>query len=176
MAGAGSSEPGDNRDGTRGGFVDPNLIRTRQELAAALDELRGDLSYSDLTRSARPVGKLSSSTLNDILRSAKITKPKLSLFLIACGVQQDERPAWLDAWERTERGGARPSKAGLFSIIYSTRIQRYSPDGNTRSARSRTSSGRVLEATSSSRRYPATGRPRCLPDWSPRTHNSTFTS
>ena len=114
MAGAGSSEPADNGDGTRGGFVDPSLIRTRRELAAALDELRGDLSYSDLTRSARAAGKLSSSTLNDILRSAKITQPKLSLFLIACRVPQDEHPAWLDAWERTEADGARPTKAALF--------------------------------------------------------------
>ena len=79
--------------------MDPAAIRTRRELAGALDELRGSRSYGDLIRAARPA-KLSEGTLFDMLRKAAISKPKLVVFLKACGLAPSEHEAWISAWER----------------------------------------------------------------------------
>jgi hypothetical protein len=78
------------------------------ELAAALNDLRGALSYSDLDRAAgghgqkRAAGsRLKSSTLSDLLNGQSVPSiATLTLFLSACGLPEPEHRPWLAALER----------------------------------------------------------------------------
>ncbi|GAA2326585.1 hypothetical protein [Dactylosporangium salmoneum] len=85
---------------------DPSTVRTREELADALNALRNGRghSYEAMVRASRAVGakaQLARSTVGDIL-SAK-TMPRretLLAFLRVCEVPPSQIGAWLGAWER----------------------------------------------------------------------------
>lgn len=86
--------------------LDPSTVRTRKELADALNALRQGRghSYEAMVRASRAAGakaQLARSTVGDIL-SAK-TMPRretLLAFLRVCEVPPSQIGAWLDAWER----------------------------------------------------------------------------
>lgn len=88
--------------------TDPLGVHILSELAAALNDLRGALSYSDLDRAAgghgqkRAAGsRLKSSTLSDLLNGQSVPSiATLTLFLSACGLPEPEHRPWLAALER----------------------------------------------------------------------------
>jgi hypothetical protein len=77
---------------------DPDQVHTPGQFAAALNALRGELSYKALTR-AHP--GLRRSTLSDLLtgRSAP-TAETLRAYLAACGLDPEAQRAWLSARRR----------------------------------------------------------------------------
>ncbi|MFD8529122.1 hypothetical protein ACFV0L_17065, partial [Streptosporangium canum] len=79
--------------------VDPRQVHTPAELAAALNALRGDRSYANLSKAVRP-GRLASSTISDLLREGRPSVETLELFLKACGLPEEHKELWRTARER----------------------------------------------------------------------------
>jgi DNA-binding NarL/FixJ family response regulator/transcriptional regulator with XRE-family HTH domain len=103
-----ATAPGDRRS------VDPEQIRTPEELAVALNTLRGDLSYQQLAAAARGLPQagprrrgLPVSTISDLLNSGRTSPGTLTTYLAACRVPEGAWDPWLSAWART-----RPSRPG----------------------------------------------------------------
>jgi hypothetical protein len=98
---------GDPVAGTSGGVGNPDTVQTLSELAAAFNQLRGDRSYADIDRAARPQ-RLPASTLSNLLRGTSVpTRDTIVTFLTACGLDREEQGSWLAAWERVSRAHLR---------------------------------------------------------------------
>ncbi|MFI7602001.1 tetratricopeptide repeat protein [Actinoplanes sp. NPDC049681] len=99
-----SGETAPNSGRSAGPTREPDGIHTVQELAVALDALRGTRSYSELDRAAggrttRHV--LPPSTLSDMLKGKTTPgRDTVVTFLAACEVDEGAREPWLRAWER----------------------------------------------------------------------------
>ncbi|MFI1992927.1 hypothetical protein [Actinoplanes sp. NPDC020271] len=89
---------------------DPDQVRSPEQLAAALNALRGDRSYKTLVR-ACPA--LRQSTVGDLLTGRSTpTAETVAAFLSACGLEQEAQRPWLAARERAaSAGGSRPAGA-----------------------------------------------------------------
>ncbi|GAA1881999.1 tetratricopeptide repeat protein [Actinomadura bangladeshensis] len=94
--------------------VEPDAVNTAKEFAAALDQLRGGLSYGELDRKARnlrPINgrarRLPKSTLGDLLNEGRTSEETLRTYLAACEVQDEVLPSWIAAWMHTKNAGSK---------------------------------------------------------------------
>lgn len=100
---------------------EPAGITSFDELATGLRALlrRSGLSYTQLGRAVAQLPRRSSraaslpkSTVSDVLRTGRVSKPVLLAFLAACGVSDADTTHWLAAWERARTADlSRPAGA-----------------------------------------------------------------
>ncbi len=97
---------------------DPDHVRTSSELAAALNIVRGDLSYQQLTIAARKLPSagssrrgLPASTVSDLLRHGRTSRETLTTYLAVCQVPVGAWAAWISAWERSRARQYQPPLA-----------------------------------------------------------------
>ncbi len=110
--------------------VDPEQVSTRAELVAALRELRGDRSYSDVVSASG--GLLSSSTLSDMLSGRTTpTWETLRAYLFACAQPID---GWNKALDRVrrERGTAAPVRRVPVSDCSPVQLGVHAPGDDTK--------------------------------------------
>lgn len=110
--------------------VDPEQVSTRAELVAALREMRGERSYSDLASASGDL--LSSSTLSDMLSGRTTpTWETLRAYLFACGQPPD---GWNKALERVrrERGTAAPVRRVPLSDCGPVQLGVHAPGDDTK--------------------------------------------
>ncbi|WP_131732927.1 hypothetical protein [Actinomadura formosensis] len=95
-------------------------MQTIHDLRDKLRELRdrSGLSYSQIETKSKKAGTvLARATANGMVTgNSAIRKETLSSFVLACGVSEEDRLEWIQAWERVKvRQGQHPATSGLVS-------------------------------------------------------------